>query len=72
MSDTSRTEDIASTDALLWNATKVAAALGISTRALWTYTNTGEIPSVKIGSRRLYPVAALREWIAERLEGGAR
>lgn len=72
MSETPHTDDLASTDALLWSATKAAAALGISTRALWTLSNCGEIPSVKLGSRRLYPVSQLREMIAERLEGGGR
>lgn len=48
-----------------------AKMLGISTRTLWTLTNAGEIPHVRIGRRVLLNVSAVREWIAARTEGGA-
>ena len=71
MSDTPHTDDLASKDALTWSAKKTAAEIGISTRALWSLSVSGEIPSIKLGSRRLYPVDRLREWLAEKM-GGTR
>jgi len=44
---------------------EAARALGISDRLLWTKTNMGEIPHVRIGKRVLYPVAELQLWLAE-------
>lgn len=38
--------------------------LGISERLLWTWTNAGVIPHVRIGTRVLYPVDQLREWLS--------
>lgn len=46
--------------------------LGISERLLWTWTNAGQIPHVRIGARVLYPVDALREWLAEQITGNGR
>ncbi len=48
---------------------KEAAALGISTRTLYTLTRRGEIPAAK-----LYRVCDLEVWLAQaaRKEGGAR
>ncbi len=40
-----------------------AALLGISERLLWTMTNAGKIPHVRIGARVLYPVSQLRAWL---------
>ncbi|MEP0846206.1 MAG: helix-turn-helix domain-containing protein [Phycisphaerae bacterium] len=54
---------------LALSAREAAAALGISARTLWTLANRGAIPSVKLGARRLYPVEALREWLAEQAGG---
>jgi len=42
-----------------------AQALGIGTRLLWTLTNRGEIPHVRLGAAVLYPVEALRRFLAE-------
>jgi excisionase family DNA binding protein len=42
-----------------------AQALGISEKTLFTATKAGEIPHVKLGKVVLYPVAQLREWLAE-------
>jgi len=47
---------------------EAAIALGISERALWKLTAEGVIPVVKIGRSKLYPVAGLRQWLAERAE----
>jgi hypothetical protein len=30
----------------------------------------GEVPSIKIGSRRLFPLDGLRRYVADRSEGG--
>ena len=41
-----------------------ARALGISERCLWSLTQRGEAPHVKIGGRLvLYPRAALVDWL---------
>jgi excisionase family DNA binding protein len=41
-----------------------ASALGISERTLWSLTARGVVPHVKLGSVTLYPLAALRTWLA--------
>lgn len=43
---------------------EAAQLLGISERLLWTWTNAGVIPHVRIGARVLYPVDQLREWLS--------
>lgn len=55
--------------ALAVNAKDAARILGISPRLLWTYTNCGEIPHLRLGRRLLYPLAALNAWIAAKTEG---
>ena len=49
-----------------------AKALGIGERLLWSMTNRGEIPHLKVGKAVLYPVAELERWLSERAqeEGG--
>lgn len=49
-----------------------AAALGIGARLLWSLTNRGEIPHVRMGRAVVYPVDDLRRWLSERAqkEGG--
>lgn len=42
-----------------------AEALGISPRKLWTLTNQGIIPCVRLGRAVVYPVESLRAWLAE-------
>lgn len=39
---------------LLINATKAAEMLGISPRSLWTLTQAGTIPHVRLGHRVMY------------------
>ena len=48
-----------------------AKALGISERLLWSKTNCGEIPHVRIGKRVLYPVGSLKEWLADKVKTGS-
>lgn len=45
-----------------------AVALGIGERLLWSKTNAGEIPHVRIGRAVLYPVESLRQWLLEQVE----
>ena len=49
-----------------------ARALGIGERLLWSKTNAGEIPHVRIGKAILYPVKLLNEWLAQQAKGGDR
>ncbi|MGB0714684.1 MAG: helix-turn-helix domain-containing protein [Phycisphaerae bacterium] len=50
---------------------EAAQALGISDRLLWTKTNCGEIPHIKIGRATLYPVDALRHWLDKQIPGAS-
>ena len=45
-------------------ADQVAAALGISRNSTYVAIKTGEIPSIRLGSRILVPTAALRRMLA--------
>jgi excisionase family DNA binding protein len=49
-----------------------ARALGISERLLWSWTNQGRIPHVRIGHRVLYPRADLERWLSEQSAKGGR
>lgn len=51
---------------------EAAAALGIGERLLWSKTNAGEIPHLKIGKAVVYPVEALNRWLLEQAEKGGR
>jgi excisionase family DNA binding protein len=44
---------------------EAAVMLGISERLLWTWTQAGTIPHVRIGTRVLYPVEQLRQWLSK-------
>lgn len=48
-----------------------ARALGVSERTVDTLIRSGELPSVKIGKRRLIPVQALDEYVADLEQGAA-
>lgn len=47
-----------------------AKALDIGERLLWSKTNCGEIPHVRIGRALVYPVDLLREYLAQQAKGG--
>ena len=49
---------------LLLDARDAAKALAISPRTLWSLTNSGEIPCVRIRRSVRYDPADLRAWIA--------
>jgi excisionase family DNA binding protein len=40
---------------------EAAEALGICEKTLWTYTQKGDIPSIRIGKSVRYPVDGLRK-----------
>jgi excisionase family DNA binding protein len=44
---------------------EAAKALGVSERTLWTWTDEGQVPFVRIGKSILYPVDSLRRWLDE-------
>ena len=54
---------------LLVTAREAADLLAISTRTLWTLTNVGDIPVVRIGRCVRYDVADLQAWIESRKGG---
>lgn len=45
---------------------EAAQSLGISERTLWGLTAEGAIPHFKLGRLTLYPVDAIRAWLAEK------
>jgi excisionase family DNA binding protein len=60
---------IENSNALLLTAPQAAKALAISPRTLWSLTDTGEIPCVRIGRAVRYDPEDLRAWIARRKSG---
>jgi excisionase family DNA binding protein len=50
---------------------EAAKSLGISDRLLWSLTNRGLIPHVRIGTRIVYPVRLLDGWLAGQAAGKA-
>jgi len=51
---------------------EAAKALGIGERLLWSKTNAGEIPHLRIGRAIIYPVGMLRDWMAEQAAKSAK
>jgi excisionase family DNA binding protein len=51
---------------------EAAQALGIGERLLWSMTNRGEIPHLKLGKAVLYPIGELERWLAERAQKKGR
>ena len=49
---------------LLISAVQAAKELGISPRNLWTQTQSGTIPSIKLGRRVMYSPSSLQDWVA--------
>ena len=47
---------------------EAAQALGISKRLLWTLTNQGAVPHLRLGRTVVYPVDALRKWLADQAQ----
>ncbi len=42
---------------------EAAEALGIGERLLWSLTNRGEIPHLRLGKAILYPIETLQAWL---------
>lgn len=51
---------------------EAAKALGIGERLLWSKTNAGEIPHLRIGRAIIYPVGLLRDWMVEQAAKSAK
>jgi excisionase family DNA binding protein len=49
---------------LLWKRSQAAKALGISERTLWSLTQAGTIPYVKIGRSVRYAPDELKAWVS--------
>lgn len=50
---------------LAYSAQQIAAALGISEWTVYRHAKAGRIPSLLIGTRRVFPRAAIDTWLAE-------
>ena len=57
---------------LALRAPEAARAIGISERALWSLTNAGQIPHVRVGRAVVYPLRALEEWLLEQARKSTR
>jgi len=68
-SDTTSKPPAVPTDRLALRPAEAARALGIGRRLLWSMTVSGEVPHVKVGRCTLYPVDALRDWLARKVNG---
>jgi hypothetical protein len=55
---------------LLISAVQAAKELGISPRNLWTQTQSGTIPSIKLGRRVMYSPSSLQNWVARNTSFG--
>ncbi len=60
------------TQALTISMQEAADRLGINLFTLKKLVYQGEIPSIKLGARRLVPVVAIDRMIANAMEGGDR
>jgi len=67
-----RTAPLPQTSPLLLTAAEVRRELRVGKSLLADLTSTGEIPSIRIGARRLYPREQLVRWIADRAAKGGR
>lgn len=56
-------ESSSDTEALLLSPREAARALSICEKTLWTITQKGEIPVIKIGRLVRYPIEGLKAWI---------
>ena len=61
------TQSAPNSDPLLVDLKTAAELLGISRKNLWSRARSGEIPSLKVGARRLFSRVALTDWIAAQI-----
>ena len=59
-----KTDDLSPLERLGYRPGDAAKALGISLSHLDRLTKHGRIPVARLGSLRIYPVEALRDWLA--------
>ena len=59
------------TPCLAMRLREAAAALGVSERTLWDWTQRGDVPHVRRNKTILYPVDALRRWLDEQTKPAA-
>ena len=59
------------TPALALRCADAAKALGISARTLWTLTDKGAVPHVRVGSAVLYPVKELTDWLTKQAKSAS-
>lgn len=50
---------------LAYSARQLAAALGVSTWTVYRQAKEGRIPSLLVGTRRVFPRAAIDAWLIE-------
>ena len=62
-------DNVGSPPRLALRPREAARALGIGERLLWSKTNAGEIPHVRLGRAVVYPVDELRRWLTEQATG---
>ena len=60
------------TPCLAMRPREAAAALGISERLLWEWSNRGEIPHVRLGRAVVYPIEELQRYLSDRAGKPAR
>ena len=61
-------EPTAAVPCLALRAREAAKAIGVSERTLWSWVETGAVPHVRRGRVVLFPVDALRDWLAKQIE----
>ena len=49
---------------LLWTQAEVVKYLSLGKSTVQTLTASGQLPSIRIGTRRLYPVDEVRHWVS--------
>jgi excisionase family DNA binding protein len=57
---------------LLVDEREAARLLGVSPRTVFDLGKRGDLPTLRIGCRKLFPLQGLKAYIALRTEGGSR
>ena len=66
------TKNFDSTPRAAYSVKEAAQALGMSHQTIYTLIHSNDFPAVKIGGRTLVPVAALNEWLEQKMQSGQR
>ena len=59
---------MATSDPITVGVVDASRLLSLSERKIWELVKAGEIPFLKVGSRTLFCVEALKKWAADRVE----